>query len=151
MPDVFSKKKRSEIMSRVRSKNTKPELFLRSSLHKLGFRFRIHASSLPGKPDMAFKKYGVALFVNGCFWHGHGRCRKAALPATRRAFWRKKIETNKMRDRRAHRKLKRMGWRVIVVWECRLMKKKEELVRAVADEIKNGGIERAGGREKRRL
>jgi DNA mismatch endonuclease (patch repair protein) len=138
MPDVFSKKKRSEIMSRVRSKNTKPELFLRSSLHKLGFRFRIHSSALPGKPDMAFKKYGVALFVNGCFWHGHGKCRKSALPATRRAFWRKKIETNKMRDRRAHRKLNRLGWRVIVVWECQLMKRKQELVMAIAMKIKNG-------------
>ncbi|HEQ72294.1 MAG TPA: DNA mismatch endonuclease Vsr [Spirochaetia bacterium] len=122
MPDVFSKKKRSEIMSRIKSKNTKPEMVLRSFLHRMGFRFRLHSAKLLGKPDLSFPKYRVAVFVNGCFWHGHGRCRKSALPTSNREFWKTKIEKNKMRDQKAYRKLKRMGWRVIVVWECRLMK-----------------------------
>ncbi|HEQ72433.1 MAG TPA: DNA mismatch endonuclease Vsr [Spirochaetia bacterium] len=136
MPDVFSKAKRSEIMSRVKSKNTKPEMLLRGTLHRIGFRFRLHSAKLPGKPDLSFPKYRAVVFVNGCFWHGHGRCRKSALPTSNSEFWKTKIGKNKMRDQKAYRKLKRLGWRVIVVWECRLMKDAAATAEKVALKIR---------------
>jgi len=122
-------------MSHVRSKNTKPELFLRSSLHRMGFRFRIHSKKLPGRPDLTLNKYRAVIFVNGCFWHGHKRCRKATIPVSNRRFWKSKIEKNIMRDRKIHREIRRLGWRVFVVWECQLLKKKDEMVRIVAGRI----------------
>lgn len=131
-------------MSRVKSKNTKPELILRSSLHGLGLRFRLHAKDLPGKPDLTFKRYRVAVFVNGCFWHGHKGCRKAALPETNIEFWKTKIEKNKNRDKKAYGKLKKMGWRVVVVWECRLMKNGDATASKVAEKIRRYAV-----REKR--
>jgi len=140
MPDVFSKEKRSEIMSRIKSKDTKPELILRSSLHRLGLRFRLHSADLPGKPDLTFKKYRVVVFVNGCFWHGHGRCRKSALPESNRKFWKTKIEKNKTRDQKVYRKLKRMGWRVILVWECQLMKNVDKAARKLAEKIRRYAV-----------
>lgn len=119
MVDSVSKEKRSWIMSRVRSKNTKPELYVRSLIHRLGYRFRVAVSSLPGCPDIVLKKYKTIIFVNGCFWHGHN-CRKSTLPKTNSPFWEEKIERNKNRDLINHEKLKGLGWNVFVIWECEL-------------------------------
>lgn len=118
MADVFSKPKRSWVMSRIRSVNTRPELTVRSFLHQRGFRFRLHASQLPGKPDIVLHKYQTAIFVHGCFWHSHHRCRNAVFPRTRAAFWRTKILGNKQRDAKAARRLRSLGWKVLTIWEC---------------------------------
>ena len=119
MIDVFSKEKRSEIMSRIRSKNTKPEIYVRSTLHRKGYRFRIHHNLLPGRPDLVLKKHNAVIFVNGCFWHGH-LCKKFKLPKSNKRFWMNKIENNKKRDRTNKIKLKKLGWKVFIVWECKL-------------------------------
>jgi DNA mismatch endonuclease, patch repair protein len=112
---------RSDLMSRIRSKDTTPELVVRRYLHRRGLRFRLHDKTLPGSPDLIFKARKVAIFVHGCFWHGHRRCRlKVRIPKSRPDFWREKIETNRLRDTRAARRLRALGWRVLVVWECRL-------------------------------
>jgi len=105
------------MMSGISGRNTKPELIIRRLLHRKGFRFRLHASELPGKPDLVFPKYRAALFVHGCFWHGHN-CRLFKWPATRVDFWRMKIEGNRANDLRVIRALQDAGWRVGVVWEC---------------------------------
>ncbi len=107
-------------MSRIRAMNTGPEKLLRSLLHREGFRFRIHVRSLPGTPDIVLPRFRTAVFVNGCFWHHHGGCRRASLPRTRLAFWRRKISGNVARDRSARRALRRRGWKVITVWQCQL-------------------------------
>ena len=120
MPDVFSKRKRSEVMRRIRSKDTKPEVRLRSALHRAGLRFRLHDSSLPGKPDIVLRKYRTAIQVRGCFWHGHS-CIDGHVPKSRRSYWKPKLASNKERDARNDRRLRRMGWSVLVVWECRCM------------------------------
>jgi DNA mismatch endonuclease (patch repair protein) len=118
--DIFEPRKRSEVMSRVRGKDTKPELRVRRHLHAAGLRYVLHDKRLPGKPDLSFPSRGMAVFVHGCFWHGHEGCRKATIPATRPEFWRAKIEANKARDARAKSELEAAGWDVIVVWECSL-------------------------------
>ncbi len=105
--DMFTPEKRSQIMSRVRSKNTKPELEVRSALHAMGYRFRLHRKDLPGKPDVVLPKYRTALFVHGCFWHQHPGCRKATLPKNNANFWREKLEGNVARDARIRRVLRR--------------------------------------------
>ena len=106
-------------MSRVRGKNTKPELHVRSLLHRAGFRFRLSSSHVPGKPDIILPKYRAVILVHGCFWHGHD-CYRFSWPKTRKAFWRKKIEGNRERDARYLKQLKSEGWRVCIVWECAL-------------------------------
>lgn len=116
--DVFTPEKRSEVMSLVRSKNTKPELFVRSLLHRMGYRFRLHRKDLPGKPDIVLPKHHAAVFVHGCFWHQHPGCKKATLPKQNAEFWKDKLEGNVRRDEQAQRRLEEMGWRVLVVWEC---------------------------------
>ncbi len=105
------------MMSGIKGKNTKPELIIRKSLHAKGFRFRLHVRDLPGKPDLVFPKYGAVLFVNGCFWHGHG-CKYFKVPGTRTEFWLEKIGSNKERDERSTALLITAGWRVATVWEC---------------------------------
>lgn len=122
MTDVFSEEQRSYVMSRVGSKNTKPELLIRSFLHRNGFRFRLHGKDLPGRPDLVLPKYKSVVFVHGCFWHRHQNCPKATVPATRRSFWEEKFERNQKRDRRNLFQLRKLGWRSIVVWECQLAK-----------------------------
>ncbi len=117
MADVFTKEKRSEVMSRIRGKNTKPEYFVRSALHQKGFRFRLHVHHLPGKPDLVFAKYKALIFVHGCFWHGHN-CYLFKWPSTREEFWRKKILKNRDNDQKALEALKRIGWRTLLIWEC---------------------------------
>ena len=120
MPDILTPAERSARMSRVRSKNTKPEVAVRSLLHRMGFRFRLHAKALPGKPDIVLPKHRKAIFVHGCFWHRHGVCRPLSLPASNTAFWEKKFADNVARDRRKLRALRRAGWRVLVLWECQV-------------------------------
>lgn len=119
MVDVVDSATRSRMMAGIQGKNTKPELLVRKYLHGYGLRYRLHAKELPGKPDLIFPKYKVAIFVHGCFWHGHN-CRLFKLPATRTEFWKNKITANKERDIRVRRQLVASGWRVAVVWECAL-------------------------------
>lgn len=119
MPDVHDTATRSRNMAAVRGKDTKPELLIRRGLHGLGYRYRLHAKDLPGKPDLVFPKYHAVLFVHGCFWHGHD-CPLFRLPATRTEFWRAKIASNVLRDRKALKALQAQGWRTATVWECAL-------------------------------
>ena len=113
---------RSQIMRSVRSKDTKPEKLVRSIVHSMGYRYRLHRRDLPGKPDLAFISARKAVFVNGCFWHGHA-CAKGRLPKTNVEFWGPKIEANKIRDEKNLRALSQMGWRTLTLWECELSDK----------------------------
>ncbi|WP_202330989.1 very short patch repair endonuclease [Mesorhizobium sp. L-8-3] len=117
--DVLTPQQRQRNMSRIRGRDTKPELLLRRHLHAAGFRFRLHASGLPGRPDMVFPRYRAVIFVHGCFWHGHD-CPLFKVPSTRPEFWSAKISGNRDRDRRTIARLRASGWRVLVVWECSL-------------------------------
>ncbi len=126
--DVFSKKKRSEIMSLIRSKNTKPEIYVRSFLHKNGYRFRLHQNNLPGKPDIVLKRHKVVINVNGCFWHQHN-CGKSNIPKSNRKFWLNKFKNNKKRDRLNTLKLRKLGWKVYKIWECKVNKQTQSLVK----------------------
>jgi DNA mismatch endonuclease, patch repair protein len=115
--DIVDKDTRSRMMAAVRSKDTEPEMLLRRALFRHGYRYRLHRSDLPGKPDIVFPKYRAVIFVNGCFWHYHG-CRNTNIPATRRAWWLRKLEANRKRDAAAKIGLRDAGWRTAVVWEC---------------------------------
>lgn len=119
MADVVSPEKRSQMMAGIRAKDTKPELLLRSGLHKLGFRFRLHRKDLPGRPDLVLPRYNAVVFIHGCFWHGHG-CHLFKWPQNRRDFWQKKIQGNQSRDVITIDRLRRAGWRVLIIWECSL-------------------------------
>lgn len=125
-------------MSRIRSRDTGPELRLRSLLHRAGFRFRLHARKLPGRPDIVLPKYRTAIFVHGCFWHRHSGCRNATTPSTRAEFWREKFERNMRRDARNRTDLEAAGWTVLTVWECELKTDAEEVVRRLAGELHRG-------------
>lgn len=120
MPEKISQETRSRMMAGIRGKDTKPELMVRSYLHRRGFRFRLHHSDLQGRPDIVLPRWDVAIFVHGCFWHGHEGCRYFRLPKTRATFWDDKIKANVCRDRSAEKALATSGWRVGVIWECRL-------------------------------
>lgn len=120
------------MMSGIRSKNTKPELVLRHALHAKGFRYRLHSAAVPGKPDMIFPKYTAAVFVNGCFWHGHD-CKYFKLPGTRPEFWARKISGNRARDVVVGTRLDEAGWHHLTVWECSLRAKNAGT--AAADEV----------------
>ncbi len=120
MTDVHDKKTRSYNMSKIRSKNTKPEMIVRKYLHAQGFRFRLHRKDLPGKPDIVLPKYKTVIFVHGCFWHHHKNCRYAYIPKTRRDWWKTKFETNKFKDKESLQLLTESGWRIIMIWECDL-------------------------------
>ncbi len=117
--DIMSKAKRSALMSRIRGRDTGPELTVRRLLHAMGYRYRLQARDLPGRPDIVFRRRHVALFVHGCFWHRHD-CGLAYTPKTRREFWQSKFDGNVARDRRVQHELKAAGWRVIIIWECQL-------------------------------
>lgn len=116
--DIWSKKKRSAVMAKIRSKDTKPELIVRRYLFSRGYRYRKNVKGLPGTPDIVLRKYGIVIFIHGCFWHGHEV--DGTLPKTNSEFWHKKIMRNRQRDARNKEALKRMGWRVMTVWECQL-------------------------------
>jgi len=118
MVDKLSREHRSANMSRIASKNTKPELQVRRLAHALRYRYRIHVSELPGKPDLVFSSRKKAIFVHGCFWHQHPDCREGRIPDTRKSYWQPKLERNVDRDRKHIQDLKRLGWKVLVVWEC---------------------------------
>lgn len=120
MADKLSTEKRSYLMSQVRSKDTKPEKFIRSLLHKLGYRFRKNVPSLPGKPDIVLPKYRMVIFVHGCFWHQHKGCKRAERPTSNREFWDDKLDKTITRDRKSLELLREIGWKVIVIWECEL-------------------------------
>lgn len=114
-----SKIERSRIMARVKGKNTAPELKVRKAVHAAGFRFRLHRNDLPGKPDLVFSRFRIAVFVNGCFWHWHG-CKRSRMPKSNSEYWAAKIERNVIRDRCNMDLLRQAGWDVHVIWECEL-------------------------------
>jgi len=109
-------------MSRIRGKNTSPELLIRKFLFKKGFRYRLHVVNMPGKPDIVLPRYNTVIFINGCFWHGHEGCKYFVLPKTNTEFWTIKIHRNKENDRKNHYSLNKVGWKVVVIWECQLKK-----------------------------
>lgn len=137
MADVFDQEKRSQIMSKVRARDTKPELAVRRFLHAHGLRFRLHRKDLPGTPDLVFPSRRVAVFVHGCFWHQHPGCSKAKLPETRANFWSKKLTANVKRDARAMEALRVAGWTPIVLWECEII---DSALEALEQAIRGAGI-----------
>lgn len=150
MTDIVDPLTRSRMMSCIRSGNTKPELILRKILHKTGFRYRLHDSGIPGKPDLVFPRYHAVLFVHGCFWHGHV-CPFFRLPGTRTEFWKNKIQKNRERDMRVRNLLLEKGWRVATVWECTFRSKPKSFIenrmKQMIDWIKSDSreIEISGG------
>ncbi|PKQ65918.1 very short patch repair endonuclease [Labilibaculum filiforme] len=126
MTDTHSKEIRSYNMSQIKGKNTKPELLVRKFLFANGFRYRLHAKNLPGKPDIVLPKYKTVIFVNGCFWHGHQNCSYFVPPKTRTQWWMQKISNTQKRDQQAQTKLHTLGWHTITIWECELKPKKVE-------------------------
>ncbi len=126
MVDRLDKETRSRTMAAIRSRDTKPEKWVRSELHRQGFRFRLCNKQLPGSPDLVLRKYKAVIFINGCFWHQHSYCKAGHIPETRREFWEKKFAQNMARDQKVLYQLKMMGWRSAVVWECGLKKRIRE-------------------------
>jgi len=128
-------------MSKIRCKDTKPEFFVRSALHRLGYRFRLHDPKLPGKPDLVFKKYKALIFVHGCFWHGH-ECHLFKWPKSRENFWRTKISKNRDNDKKAIAALQALKWRMLIVWECAIKGKErgnpEQIVQEIEDWLVSG-------------
>jgi DNA mismatch endonuclease (patch repair protein) len=127
MSDVHSKETRSYNMSMIKGKNTKPEMIVRKYLFSKGFRYRVNVKELPGKPDIVLRKYRTVIFINGCFWHGHEGCKYFVIPKTRTEWWRAKIDKNIARDAEVRDKLRSMGWRTMVVWECQLKSAQRQL------------------------
>jgi len=121
MPDTLSPAERSERMSRIRSKNSSPELKLRSLIHAMGFRYRLHVKELPGTPDLVFPSRKAVIFLHGCYWHRHEDCKLARLPKTKLDFWKPKLDGNKARDMLQQQQLRDLGWRVLIVWDCEMV------------------------------
>nr|WP_293836958.1 very short patch repair endonuclease [uncultured Arsenicibacter sp.] len=137
MTDVHTPQQRSYNMSRIKGKDTKPEMIVRKYLHARGFRFRLHNKDLPGKPDIVLPRYRTVIFVHGCFWHGHEGCRYFILPKTKTEWWEAKISGNKERDNRNLAALRASGWKVIIVYECELKPKvREEGLKKLEDAIR---------------
>ena len=152
MPDKLTPEQRRKCMSSIRCKDTKPEILVRKGLHARGFRFRLQERKLPGRPDMTLPRYGVAVMVNGCFWHGHQGCRYATRPKSNTEFWTEKIARNRHRDQVTEAHLEALGWKVITVWECELRGAgaAEARLDALAQEIRRAGAEREQARSRRR-
>lgn len=151
MADRLTKEERSELMSHIRSQNTKPEVALRRALWRRGFRYRLNVKKLPGSPDIVLPKHRTVVFVHGCFWHGHNGCKEYTVPKTNTEFWVKKVERNQERDQEVWRKLEAKGWSVEIVWECELVKAKfaDTVERVTADIIENGDLYRKHRQERR--
>jgi DNA mismatch endonuclease (patch repair protein) len=141
MADKLSSTQRRYCMSRIRGKNTRPEILVRKGLHARGFRFRLHNKKLPGSPDIVLPKYGVAIMVNGCFWHGHKGCRYATSPKSNIEFWGAKIARNRHRDEVTEAHLLALGWHVITIWECELRgaSSADSRIDKLAEEIREAG------------
>jgi DNA mismatch endonuclease (patch repair protein) len=131
--DRLDAQHRSENMRRIRNKNTKPEVLLRSMLHQVGLRFRIHRKDLPGTPDIAFPGRRKAIFVHGCFWHQHSTCKEGRLPGTRREYWEPKLARNRARDAAVLLQIRERGWEAMTVWECEIERDISAVVRLVSD------------------
>lgn len=144
--DTVSKDVRSRNMAAIRSKNTKPEMILRSFLHKKGLRFRVHKVSLPGKPDLYLQKHETAIFVHGCFWHQHAKCKIAVLPKSHRNFWIPKLKGNILRGKKNIQELRAMGLNVVVVWECQIWDKNRGCIK---EEFLNNLLSKIEGCKKR--
>lgn len=138
MVDVMSAEKRSALMSRIKGKNTAPEVFVRKYLWRAGLRYRLHTRGLPGKPDLVLKRWGAVVFIHGCFWHRHEGCPLFRLPKTRADFWDQKLRGNQTRDLKAIAALSADGWRVCVVWECALRSDPESTCQKLIDWIRSG-------------
>lgn len=139
MADVKSREARSRNMAAIKGKNTKPEEIVRKYLYANGFRYRKNDKRLPGTPDIVLPKYRTVIFVNGCFWHGHDKCKYFVWPENNAEFWRRKIESNILRDSKKIEQLHDLNWRVIIVWECQLKpKSRHETLARLADEIVKG-------------
>lgn len=136
--DIWSKAKRSTVMARIRSKDTKPELIVRSLLHRAGLRFSLRRKDLTGHPDIVLASRDAVIFVHGCFWHRHKGCPVATSPKSRRAFWQAKFASNMARDRRNLRALQRAGWKVLVVWECEVMRDPQAVLAKLLAALGNG-------------
>jgi DNA mismatch endonuclease (patch repair protein) len=134
--DIWSKPERSEVMSRIRGKNTKPEMILRSQLFKKGFRFRVHKKDLPVKPDIVLPKYRTVIFVHGCFWHYHKDCREGRIPSTNSKFWTEKLQRNISKDEANIKALRKDKWKVQVIWECDIEKNLEKTMKKLITKIK---------------
>jgi DNA mismatch endonuclease (patch repair protein) len=134
--DVHTPEGRSHNMSRVRSRDTRPELVLRRALHSAGLRYRLHLRNLPGRPDLVFSSRRAVIFVHGCFWHGHD-CPRFSLPATREDFWKEKLEANRIRDEQVISELHDKDWRILIVWECTLRGPSKRPLEIVTQEVKN--------------
>ncbi|WP_316196017.1 very short patch repair endonuclease [Bradyrhizobium sp. SZCCHNRI3052] len=141
MPDFLTPEQRSERMSRIRSRDTKPELVLRRELHRLGLRYTLGNKRLPGKPDIVLPRHKAAVFVHGCFWHRHAGCNIATTPKSNTPYWQEKFDRNVSRDARVRAELESQGWRVFTVWECELQsgKRTSRTAYQLADEIRGAG------------
>ena len=137
MVDKISPELRSWNMSQIRSRDTKPELKLRSLLHCSGFRFRVNDKTLPGRPDIVLKKYKTVILVHGCFWHRHPNCPAATTPSTRTSFWQNKFEKTIERDQLVKKTLSEMGWNVLIVWECELKNDAHTVLESVSSELRH--------------
>jgi len=133
--DIVAPAVRSRMMASIRSRDTKPEMAVRRYLHGLGFRYRLSPRELPGRPDLVLPRYKAAIFVHGCFWHGHDSCRLAKMPTSRVEFWTTKISATKKRDATETTKLRALGWRVAIIWECALRSNPDDTLRRVSDFI----------------
>lgn len=133
--DTMTKEQRHRNMSHIKSKNTSLEILVRKRLFHDGFRYRINVSNLPGKPDIVLPKYHTVIFVNGCFWHRHN-CKLATMPKTHTDFWQRKFEQNVKNDLANHKKLRNMGWHVIILWECEIKEDFEQLIKMTENEMK---------------
>lgn len=139
MADHLTAERRSWNMSRIKGKDTRPEVLVRSMLHRAGYRFRKNVKTLPGKPDIVLPKYRTVIFVHGCFWHRHKGCKDATTPKTNTEFWQKKFERNVYNDRKHVRELRKLGWHVVTVWECQL-KKPEQVFGRLEKALSSGQL-----------
>ena len=137
MTDTISEERRSWNMSRIKAENTNPERLVRSLLHRMGYRFRIHRKDLPGRPDIVLPKYNTVIFVHGCFWHRHKGCKRATMPKSRVGYWENKFFKNVERDKENKKKLKKIGWKVLVIWECEINNNIDKIKEKIQKNLQN--------------